>query len=143
GSTYSDVQAAHPPTVDNTFDQYSMVKMDATTLAVTGKWPAPPTATGDPDFGSSPILFSATIDDGVTPMVGACNKDGFFYALRSDTMRLVWSRRVGTGTDAGETGCLSGGVWDGTRLFVAANSTTISGQSFPGAVRRLDPGTGA
>lgn len=143
GSTTSPVQQAHPPTVGNDFDQYSMVKLDATTLAVTGKWPAPLTTTGDPDFGSSPILFPALVNGTSTRMVGACNKDGVFYALRADTMQLVWSRRVGLGSDAGETGCLSGGVWDGSRLFVAGNTTTIAGQSVPGSVRQLDPATGA
>lgn len=143
GSTYSDTHSAHPPTVDNAFDQYSMVKIDAATLTATGKWVAPEAAVGDPDFGSSPILFTARLGDTDTKMVGACNKDGFFYALRADTMQLVWSREVGTGDDAGETACLSGGVWDGTRLFVAGNTTTIAGTTVPGSVRRLDPATGA
>jgi polyvinyl alcohol dehydrogenase (cytochrome) len=143
GSTTSAVQSAHPPTVANDFDQYSIVKLDATTLAPLGKWPAPPTTVGDPDFGSSPIVFSATIGGQVLAMVGACNKDGNFYVVRSDTMQLVWSRAVGTGQGAGERACLSGGVWDGARLFVAANTTTIGGQSVPGSVRQLDPATGA
>ena len=108
-----------------------MVKIDATTFAVTGKWVAPATTVGDPDFGSSPILFTARLGATDTAMVGACNKDGYFYALRTDTMQLVWSRKVGTEDDAGETACLSGGVWDGTRLFVAGNTTTIGARPCP------------
>jgi outer membrane protein assembly factor BamB len=142
GSTDPQTETAHPPTVDNGFDQYSMVKIDATTFTVTGKWVAPIT-TGDPDFGSSPILFAARLAENDVEMVGACNKDGSFYALRADTMQLVWSRQIGTADDAGETACLSGGVWDGTRLFVAGNTTTIGGTTVPGSVRQLDPATGA
>jgi polyvinyl alcohol dehydrogenase (cytochrome) len=143
GSTTSATQTAHPPTVTNAFDQYSIVKMDPTTLAVVGKWPAPPTNVGDPDFGSSPILFTATIDGVSRQMAGACNKDGSFYAVRTDTMGLVWSRQVGTGAGAGEVACLSGGVWDGTHLFVAGNATNVGGAAVAGSVRQLDPATGS
>jgi polyvinyl alcohol dehydrogenase (cytochrome) len=143
GSTTDAVNRAHPSTATNDFDQYSIVKMDAITLAQLGKWPAPATDVGDPDFGSSPIIFPATIDGQARRMIGACNKDGSFYAVRSDRMTLVWSRVIGTGEEAGEVACLSGGVWDGSRLFVAGNTTTIGGVSVPGSVRRLDPATGA
>lgn len=143
GSTYDDVDAAHPSTVTNTFDQYSIVKFDAITLARLGKWTAPAAPTGDPDFGSSPMLFQATINSTKVPMVGACNKDGYFYALRSDTMQLVWKRQVGTAEVPGEVACLTGGVWDGSHLFVAGNQTRIGSTTFPGSVRRLNPSTGA
>ena len=135
GSTTSAIDAAHRSTTTNDFDQYSMVKLDATTLAPLGKWPAPVTDIGDPDFGSSPILFRATVAGHTTELAGACNKDGNFYAVRTDTMQLVWSRQVGTGEDAGEVACLSGGVWDGTHLFVAGNATTVNGVPAAGAAR--------
>ncbi|MGZ6953414.1 MAG: outer membrane protein assembly factor BamB family protein [Acidimicrobiia bacterium] len=144
GSTYGDVNDAHPATATNEFDQYSMMKFDPTTLAAKGKWVAPAAnSLGDPDFGSSPILFSATIGGATVPMMGACNKDGNFYAVRSDTMQLVWQRTVGTAMDDGQSACLSGGVWDGSRLFVAGNETKVGGRTVPGSVRRLDPATGA
>ncbi len=143
GSTTDATQAAHPPTPTNDFDQYSIVKLDPVTLARTGKWIAPPTSVIDPDFASSPILFEATLGGHVTPMVGGCNKDGYFYALRSDRMQLVWKRAVGEGTPLGQSNCLAGGVWDGTRLFVAAHATTIKKVHYSGSVRQLDPATGA
>jgi polyvinyl alcohol dehydrogenase (cytochrome) len=143
GSTTTATETEHPQTVSNDFDQYSILKLDPTTLAVVGKWPAPPTDVGDPDFGSSPILFTATIGGVNRQMAGACNKDGNFYAVRTDTMKLVWSRQVGTGADAGEVACLGGGVWDGTHLFVAGNATTVGATAVAGSVRQLDPATGS
>jgi polyvinyl alcohol dehydrogenase (cytochrome) len=142
GSTYDNVEQAHPPTVANNFDQYSIVKFDPITLQRTGKWPAPTTKVSDPDFGSSPVLFSATIAGQTVPMLGACNKDGYFYAVRSDTMKLVWKQQIGKGTAVGQVACVAGGVWDGTRLFVGGNATMINGTAFGGSVRRLDPATG-
>ena len=143
GSTTPQIDAAHPSTPTNQYDQYSMLKLDPKTLAVVGKWSAPMALVGDPDFGSSPILFDASIGGMKTQLVGACNKDGVFYVLRTDTMKLVWKRQVGTAEVAGEVACLSGGVSDGTRLFVGANGTTIRGVAVPGSVRRLNPATGA
>ncbi len=143
GSTYSNTQVSHPPTVKNDYDQYSMVKLDPVTLARTGKWPAPPTTVGDPDFASSPVLFSATIGGKSVPMVGGCQKTGVFFAVRRDTMKLAWQRQIGAGTSLGEVACNSGAVWDGSRLFVAGNSTTIGGTSYAGSVRELNPATGA
>jgi outer membrane protein assembly factor BamB len=168
GSTYDTTNAAHPATDTNSFDQYSMLKLDAETLTKTGKWAIPqPELIGDADWGSSPVLFDATVAGQSTPLVGACNKNGAFYALRRDTMRPVWETHVGLGTPAGEVGCLSGGIWDGARLFVAGNDTATGGTwtpsivtspglgyswlrwtatggtSFAGSVRRIDPATGA
>jgi polyvinyl alcohol dehydrogenase (cytochrome) len=143
GSTTPQVFQAHPATPTNAFDEYSMMRLDPVTLQPLGKWPAPDRHFGDPDFGSSPVLFTATIHRLQVPMVGACNKDGYFYAVRTDTMQLVWQRQVGTTSSDGTTACLSGGIWDGTQLFVAGNATTVNGVHVPGSVRKLDPATGA
>lgn len=142
GNASEATDAAHPPTTTNSFDQYSILKLDPTTLAITGKWPAPVTPGIDLDWGASPVLFTATLGGTSVQMVGTCNKDGNFYALRTDTMTPVWQRTIGQSQAEGEVACLSGGVWDGTRLFVAGNTTTIASQSVPGSVRRLDPATG-
>jgi outer membrane protein assembly factor BamB len=128
--------------VKNGYDQYSIVKFDPVTLAETGKWPAPPTTDGDPDFASSPVLFTATIAGKSVPMVGGCQKTGWFFAIRRDTMKLVWQRQIGAYSGYGETACDSGGVWDGHHLFVGGNATTINGTSYAGSVRQLDPATG-
>jgi outer membrane protein assembly factor BamB len=142
GSTYPETDTAHPNTEPG-FDQYSLVKLDPGDLHEVGKFPAPPAPVGDPDFGSSPVLFRGKVGGVTTQLVGACNKDGYFYTVRTDTMALVWKRKVGTSTAAGEVGCLSGAIWDGSRLFVPGNETTIDGVTGPGAIRELDPATGA
>jgi hypothetical protein len=123
-------------------DQYSLVKLDAVTLARTGIFHVPDATFPDLDFGSSPVLFHATIGGTDTPLVGACSKNGIFYALRRDTMRLVWQRTLGISTPYGQYACLSGGVFGGG-LYVGGPQTTIGGQTVPGSVRSLDPATGA
>ncbi len=166
GSTYDDTNTAHPARDDNDFDQYSLLRLDPVTLAKTGKFAAPmPAGIGDPDWGSGATMFRAAIGGQSVEMVGACNKDGNFYALRTDTMRPVWAVHVGLGTPSGELACLSGGIWDGQYLYVTGNDTTVggtwtrttqtsaSGYSWPlyvpsggtgapSATRKLDPATG-
>jgi outer membrane protein assembly factor BamB len=152
GST-TDAQArAHPNTTDG-FEQYSLLKLDGADGRLIWKAPAPVHG-GDPDYASSPILFTG---NGVG-MVGATNKDGWFRAYRQDDGTLVWQAKIGTATPEGIVAALAGGVWDGSRLYIASNGTTIGGtwtQSpahvwtpvggtvYPGSVRALDPATGA
>ena len=117
----------------------SIVKLDPTTLRLLGSYTVPTKqVVADGDFGASPTLFSA---DG-TRMVGACNKNGVFYALRADTLKLAWKRRVAQPTTTSIPTCVSSAVWDGARLFVAAAQTTIGGNPYRGSIRRLDPATG-
>ncbi len=166
GSTYDDTNTAHPPLDNNDFDQYSVIKLDPTTLAKTGKFAAPkPTNVGDPDWASGALIFRAQIGGTGVEMAGACNKDGNFYAIRTDTMRPAWAVHVGLGTPYGEVACLSGGIWDGQSLYVTGNDTTVNGTwtttiqtsssgyswplyvpsggtASPSATRKLDPATG-
>jgi hypothetical protein len=165
GSTYDSTNAAHPPQDTNDFDQYSLVKLDGSDLTKQGKFAIPQPDGGDPDWGSGAILFRARLDGRDVQVAGGCNKDGNFYAVRTDTMTPIWAVHVGLGTPAGELACLSGGVWDGTHLYVTGNDTTVgatwtaetrtstSGDQFPlwspsggtaapSATRELDPATG-
>lgn len=166
GSTYDDTNIAHPAADNNDFDQYSMLKLDPTTLAKTGKFAAPaPVDVGDPDWASGAVIFRAVIDGTSREMAGACNKDGNFYALRTDTMKPVWAVHVGLGTPSGELACLSGGIWDSQYLYVTGNDTVVNGTwtkttqtsssgyswplyvpsggtASPSATRKLDPATG-
>jgi hypothetical protein len=65
-------------------DSYSMVQPDAATLAKQGIWTIPSSARGfDADFGASPTVFKADLGGSTTAMVGACNKNGIFYAFRA------------------------------------------------------------
>jgi outer membrane protein assembly factor BamB len=100
----------------------------------------------DKDFGSSPTLFSATLNGAATPMVGACNKNGIYYALRSQNLAAgpVWTLQAGTTSNYPDM-CITSTAWDyvGKHLYLAANSTTVSGQPAAASVRQLDPATGA
>ncbi len=98
---------------------------------------------GDPDFGSSPIVFTATINGASTTLVGSCNKNGIFYALRASDMTLVWKRQIGTATSDGGDACIGNGAFDGRRLFVPSNNTTLGTTAYQGAIRQLDPASGA
>ena len=97
----------------------------------------------DSDFGSSPTLFGT----GSTPAdVGACNKNGVYYALSSDPLSAspVWSRVLGAAAGGGGM-CIASAVWDGGAgaLYASGNATTIAGTAFGGSIRRLDPAAGA
>ena len=129
-----------------TADSNSIVKLDPATLQELAVFHPPASdlnAAGDPDFGSSPIRFAAPIGGVPTDMVGACNKDGYFYALRTTDMSLVWKRKIGTATADGGNSCIGNGAFDGERLFLPSNDTTLGTTSFQGAVRSLDPATGS
>jgi outer membrane protein assembly factor BamB len=129
-------------------DSFAMVRLDAATLAKQAMWIVPGTAGTDLDWGSSPTLFNATLSGTATPMVGACNKNGTYYALRAGALASgpVWSRRLGktAGFAAGSGSCLAAAIWDGTnkRLFAGSNATTIGGVTYAGSVRSLNPATG-
>jgi outer membrane protein assembly factor BamB len=123
-----------------TGDPYSIVKLDATSLSRVSKYTVPGgDRVPDSDFGGSPSVFTA----GGVQTVGACNKGGFFYAVRTSDMKLRWKVRVANGSPEGQQACLSAAVWDGSRLFLAGPSTSIGGVNYRGSVRRVDPLTGA
>ena len=127
-------------------DSFSMVRLDATTLSRIQKWTVPNLGGTDLDWGSSPTLFSARLGGVTTPMVGACNKNGVFYAFRAGhvTAGPVWHRQIGTRPGPHRGMCLGAAVWDraGRRIIVGSNLTTVADTSYPGAVRALAPATG-
>jgi polyvinyl alcohol dehydrogenase (cytochrome) len=99
----------------------------------------------DDDFGGSPALFTAVIGGKTLAMVGACNKNGWFYALKANNLAAgpVWKLQIGAGF-SNTTGdqCIASSVWDGTHLYIAGNQTTIKGTTFFGSIREVDPATG-
>src|SRR6266542_4351152 len=79
-------------------DAISVVRLDAATLAKRGSWQVPNSEHGsDSDFGGSPTFFSATLAGVYTPLVGACNKNGVYYALRRGNLAAgpVWRFKAG------------------------------------------------
>lgn len=127
-------------------DGQSVVRLNGTTMARVDGWKVPANqAIFDSDFGASPTLFSATLGGTATPMIGACNKNGVYYALRQQSLASgpVWQRNISQGSPSGTGSCLAAAIWNAQSLFVAGSPTMIGGTSYPGAIRRLDPATGA
>jgi outer membrane protein assembly factor BamB len=116
----------------------SILKLNPNTLALMGRYQVPVAdVTGDGDFGASPEIFGG--------LVGACNKNGIFYALRQSTMKLVWKQHIGHSTGAGPkwSACLTTPVYNGKDLYFAGNGTTIDGVFSYGSVQERSPSTGA
>jgi outer membrane protein assembly factor BamB len=122
----------------STNDSTAIVKLAEGTLTRLGGYQIPGLAGLNMDFNASPTLFMA----GTTPMVGACDKNGVFYALeQSDPSTPVWTRQLGIPPASGTLAfCGGSAVWDGTDLFVGADAPTAS--SPPGSMYELDPSSG-
>jgi outer membrane protein assembly factor BamB len=123
----------------------SIVELNPTTLAPVAHWTIPNIATVDDDFGSSPTLFKATLNGVVTPMVGACDKNGVYYALSQTGLANgpVWSIQLGTSAMPPSNACLATASWNGTDLVITTNSSTVSGVNYPAVARELNPANGA
>jgi polyvinyl alcohol dehydrogenase (cytochrome) len=126
------------------FHAYSIVRLNASTLTLSGSWQLKLPQAADLDFGSSPTLFTGTVNGVSTPLVGACNKNGVYYALPRNTLANgpVWTRRV-SHMNGGT--CLTSAVWNAQagQLYLAASVTTINGTVFDGGVRAVNSSTGA
>jgi outer membrane protein assembly factor BamB len=120
----------------------SILHMSAS-LKVLQAWQVPGATGHNRDFGSSPTLFGT----GTTPPdVGACNKNGTYYALAAKPLGSspLWADTIGI--PGGQKGaCLASAVWDGKTgaLYLSSNNTTIGTTSYGGSIRRVDPRTGA
>jgi outer membrane protein assembly factor BamB len=119
------------------YDTFSIVELRASTLGrVAAFLPPRSQRLPDADFGASPALFGS--------LVGACSKNGLFYALHVPSMTLAWERRVAKNPGGtGKAQCIASSAYDGKHLYVAAGSTVIGGKTYPGSIRRLNPATGA
>ncbi len=129
--------------------QEAMLRLDPATLTVQDAWQTGPNSgAGDADFGATPTLFTATIGGQHVPMVGAINKNGYYYAFRRANLAAgpVWTHYFATpGEDC--VPCaqdfLAPSAWDGTHLFVGGDAGQINGQACAGSLSALSPDTGA
>lgn len=114
-------------------------------LGLLGAWQAPGTAGHghDWDFGSSPTLFGS---GGTPPDVGACNKDGLYYAITANPLGSspLWTDRIGAPAGA-LSSCIASAVWDGATggLYIGGDGTTINATRYGGSIRQVNPKTGA
>jgi outer membrane protein assembly factor BamB len=124
----------------------SIVRLNPATLAQEDNWQIPAADhPADSDFGGSPTLFTATIDGVSTPMVGACNKNGVYYALDQNDLAAgpVWQNAIGVSyVHHSVSECDAAAVWNGSDLFEAGNGATIDGTTYGGDLEEIDPATG-
>jgi polyvinyl alcohol dehydrogenase (cytochrome) len=124
----------------------SIVKLDGSNLHLLDYWQVPASEQAyDADFGASPTMFTARLNGVTVPMVGVCNKNGLFYALRRDHLSAgpVWKTRITRTYVSGSPQCLAAAIWDGTRLIVGGgDKITINGKTYDGSVVSLNPATG-
>jgi outer membrane protein assembly factor BamB len=126
----------------------AIIELRASDLAPLSSWQVPvaqQNASGDPDFGSTPTLFSATINGQPTALVGAVNKDGIFYAFNRADLAAgpVWETQIAAPSgDAGVASIVSA-AWDGSTLYVGGGTTTINGVDCAGSLDALNPATGS
>jgi len=116
----------------------------SSSLTLLQAWQAPGTAGHghDWDFGSSPTPFGT----GIAPAdIGACNKNGNYYALAASPLGStpLWTDAIGAPAQ-GDTSCLASSVWNGQAdtLYIGGEPTTINGTSYGGSVRQANPATG-
>jgi outer membrane protein assembly factor BamB len=126
----------------------AVVQTDSS-LKVLSSWQVPATQHGtDSDFGSTPTLFAAKISGVLHQMVGIQNKNGIYYTFNRTSLSSgpVWQKRIATGGDCPQCGTgadISPSAYDGEHVFVAGETTTISGVSCKGSISSLKPGNGA
>jgi len=128
-----------PPKNPSLAYSISILALNGTTLDLESSWQVPLSQQlgPDSDFGGSPTLFTAVLPGRTTPtpMVGACNKNGIYYAFRRSDLAAgpLWQYSIGP-TKAGNPSCIVAATWDGTHLFVAGQDRQVD---------ELDPATGA
>jgi hypothetical protein len=90
------------------------------------------------DFNASPALFS----DGGVAMVGACDKNGVFYALQQSAPSApVWTDTLGIPPASGSLAfCGGSAVYNGSDLFVGADAPNVGDP--PGSMYELTPSGG-
>jgi len=121
---------------------YSIVKLNASNLSLVQSWQLPPADRfTDDDFGATPSLFTATIGGVNHNMVGVLNKNGKYYAFDRTNISQgpIWEAQVG---NLGSAHNIASSAWDGTKLYVAGQTTTINGKSCTGSVNALNPADG-
>ncbi|HEV2317551.1 MAG TPA: PQQ-binding-like beta-propeller repeat protein [Thermoplasmata archaeon] len=114
----------------------AIIALNASTLRVTSYWTVPTTLhVADGDFGTTPTLFQ---DAHGHPLVGATNKDGYFFAFnrRSLSHGPVWELRIST------TSSVSSASYGQGLLFVGGSKTKLGGVAENGSVRAVSATSG-
>jgi outer membrane protein assembly factor BamB len=111
-------------------DSESIIKLSPA-LQFLGRFQVPSSQEGfDTDFGASPVLFGQ--------YVGACNKNGVFYALYQSTMKVAWQAQI-SGPGGGNQVCIAAPIWNGQHLYFGTPVVTIKNVNYAGSVQERDP----
>jgi polyvinyl alcohol dehydrogenase (cytochrome) len=123
---------------------YSMVRLALADLAIEDHWKISPedfALAPDADWGSSPTLFT---DPAARPLVGAGQKNGFYYTFRRDDLSAgpVWKTAIAVPGECPQCGqgTISTAAFDGERIYVGAGVSLDFRSS--GTVNALDPADG-
>ena len=123
----------------------AIVKLRASDLTILSSWTVPKSAQvfGDPDFGATPTLFTATINGVARSLVGALNKNGIFYAWDRTNLAAgpVWQSTVAD--PSGSPRSIASAAWDGTRLYVGAAAPPSTARAATRTSRPSTPPPGA
>ncbi len=125
----------------------SIVKLNGSNMDFETGWEIPKSQQIlDGDFGAGATVFTADLDGTSTKMVGACNKNGIFYALKENDLSAgpVWQDTINVPYSGAGGLCVSNAIWNGTDVIQAAGEqTTIGGTTYQGGIYALNPATGA
>lgn len=147
GSVWSSVAAAgtkyiyfgtgnYAPGVTKRYFMSRVMELNAVTLKVVASFQVPKAQqVVDDDFGASPTLFGT--------LVGDCDKNGHFYALKTPSLQLAWQVKVANLASPGDPQCVASAAYDGKSLYITARNTTIGGKSYKGSIRKINAKTGA
>jgi len=122
----------------------AIVKLRASDLTILSSWTVPQSELySDPDFGTTPTLFTAVINGVSRSLVGALDKNGLFYAWDRTNLAAgpVWQARIAN--PAGGPLSIVSATWDGTRLYVGGGNAMVNGTSCYENISALNPATGA
>jgi len=125
----------------------SFLALRASNLSLIGHWRTPASNLAfDEDFGTTPTLFSATIDGKVHKLVGLADKNGTFHAFDRNNVSAgpIWEDQVTVGGASPQKGTadISSAAWDGSTLYIAGGMTKVKGQKCQGSVRGVNPVNG-
>jgi polyvinyl alcohol dehydrogenase (cytochrome) len=127
----------------NQGDSFAIARLHGTTRV--DIWTVPGQVGTDNDFGASPTLFSGLVGGVTTSLVGACNKNGIFYALPSQSLSggPVWTYQLAAAPSTNGDTCISAAVWDRSKhqLLIGSPQTAIpiDGSQWAGSIQSLSP----
>ncbi len=126
----------------------SVSELNGSTLQLMSTWEIPAAdQVTDSDFGGSPTVFTGYPGGVRTLMVGACNKDGIYFAFNANDIAAgpVWETRIGSAAGVGlvQYECDAAAIWNGHYLIEGGGSpVTINNITYNGSVQALNPTTG-